>query len=68
MSGRSRKGKSEALEIMEVVRRLLDDATLSLDTHHLVSMRLEFFEARFDDRLSVQHGLLRFRAVTEPKA
>lgn len=62
------QGKREALEIMEVVRGLLDNATLSLGSHHLVSMRLEFSEARFDDRLSVQHGLLRFRAVTEPKA
>lgn len=62
------QGKREALKIMEVVRGLLDNATLSLDTYHLVSMRLEFSETRFDDRLSVQHGLLRFRAVTEPKA
>ncbi|WP_378943678.1 DUF3168 domain-containing protein [Mesorhizobium sp. ANAO-SY3R2] len=62
------QGKREALKIMEIVRGLLDNATLSLDTHHLVSMRLEFSETRFDDRLSVQHGLLRFRAVTEPKA
>lgn len=60
------QGKREALEIMEAVRGLLDDATLNLGTQHLVSMRLEFSEARFDDRLSVQHGLLRFRAVTEP--
>jgi hypothetical protein len=60
------QGKREALEIMEVVRTLLDDATLNLGTQHLVSMRLEFSEARFDDRLSLHHGLLRFRAVTEP--
>lgn len=62
------QGKREALAIMEVVRGLLDDATLNLGTQHLVSMRLEFSETRFDDRLSVQHGLLRFRAVTEPVA
>lgn len=60
------QGKREALEIMEVVRGLLDGANLALDAHHLVNLRLEFSEARFDDRLSVQHGLLRFRAVTEP--
>ncbi|MEJ6781375.1 DUF3168 domain-containing protein [Aminobacter sp. Piv2-1] len=62
------QGKREALEIMQVVRGLLDGANLALDAHHLVNMRLEFSEARFDDRLSVQHGLLRFRAVTEPAA
>ncbi len=60
------QGKREALEIMEVVRGLLDNARLGLDQHHLIGMRLEFSEARFDDRLSLQHGLLRFRAVTEP--
>lgn len=60
------KGKKEVLEIMEAVRLLLDDAALELDRHHLVSMRLEFSEARCDDNLSVHHGLLRFRAVTEP--
>lgn len=62
------QGKRETLEIMDAVRGLLDDATLDLGSHHLVSMRLEFSEARFDDRLTVHHGLLRFRAVTEPAA
>jgi hypothetical protein len=60
------KGKKETLAIMEAVRALLDDAALELDEHHLVNMRLEFAEARYDEDLSVHHGLLRFRAVTEP--
>ena len=60
------KGKKETLEIMELARARLDDAALELDDHHLVNMRLEFAEARYDDDLSVYHGLLRFRAVTEP--
>jgi hypothetical protein len=38
---------------------------LPLDGHALVSLRLEFSEVRFDDDLSVYHGLLRLRAVTE---
>jgi hypothetical protein len=59
------KGKKETLAIMEAVRALLDDAALELDAHHLVNMRLEFAEARYDEDLSVHHGLLRFRAVTE---
>ncbi|NGO53622.1 DUF3168 domain-containing protein [Allomesorhizobium camelthorni] len=59
------KGKKETLAIMEAVRALLDDAALELDEHHLVNMRLEFAEARYDEDLSVHHGLLRFRAVTE---
>ena len=59
------KGNKETLEIMEMVRWRLDDKSLPLDTHHLVNLRLEFAEARYDDDLAVHHGLLRFRAVTE---
>lgn len=61
------KGKQEALDIMEIIRARLDDAALALDQHHLVNLRLEFAEARYDEDLSVYHGLVRFRAVTEPK-
>lgn len=59
------KGKKETLDIMELARARLDDASLILEGHHLVNLRLEFAEARHDDNLSVHHGLLRFRAVTE---
>jgi hypothetical protein len=53
---------------MEVVRARLDDEDLTLNGHHLVNMRLEFAEARYDEDLSLHHGLLRFRAVTEAAA
>ncbi|MEP9371017.1 DUF3168 domain-containing protein [Mesorhizobium sp. KR1-2] len=62
------KGKKETLEIMEAARARLDNGSLTLDTHHLVNMRLEFAEARYDDDLSVHHGLLRYRAVIEEAA
>ena len=63
------KGKKEVLEIMERARTRLEDASLTLgDGHHLVNIKLEFAEARFDDDLSVHHGLLRFRAVMEEVA
>jgi len=62
------KGKKETLEIMELVRARLDDQDLALDGHHLVNLRLEFAEARYDEDLSLHHGLLRFRAVTEAAA
>jgi len=61
------KGKKETLDIMEIARARLDDAELPLDEHQLVDLRHEFAEARYDEDLSVYHGLLRFRAVTEPK-
>jgi hypothetical protein len=60
------QGKKEALEIMERARQLIDDAPLAMTGHHLVSIRLEFSEVRFDEDLSVYHGLLRFRVLTEP--
>ncbi len=59
------KSKKETLDIMELARARLDNASLPLDGHHLVNLRLEFAEARHDDDLSVHHGMLRFRAVTE---
>ncbi len=62
------KGKKETLDIMEAARARLDDGSLVLDEHHLVNMRLEFAEARYDEDLSVHHGLLRYRAVTEEAA
>jgi hypothetical protein len=60
------QGKKEALEIMERARAVIDDAPLTMTGHHLVSIRLEFSEVRFDEDLSVYHGLLRFRVLTEP--
>ena len=60
------KGKKEVLEIMELARETLHDAALELEGHSLVNLRLEFSEARYDDRNEAHHGLLRFRAVTEP--
>lgn len=59
------KGKKEALEIMELARQALHDAPLDLDGHILINLRLEFSEARYDDRNDAHHGLLRFRAVVE---
>ena len=60
------RGKSEALAIMEMIRTRLHDATLAMASHRLINLRLDFQEARFDDDLAVHHGIIRFRAVTEP--
>ena len=59
------KGKKETLDLMDLARACLADRALALDGHHLVNLRLEFAEARYDEDLAVHHGLLRFRAVTE---
>lgn len=62
------KGKREAHEIMDLVANRLHDAELDLEGHHLVNLRLEFSEIVYDENVSVHHGLLRFRAATEPIA
>ena len=60
------KGKKEVLDVMELARATLHDAPLDLEGHRLVNLRLEFSEARYDDRNVAHHGFLRFRAVVEP--
>ena len=59
------RGKKETLELMDAARQALEAPALQLDDHHLVNLRLELSDARYDDDLSVYHGLLRFRAVIE---
>lgn len=60
-----RQGKKEVLAIMARIAALLDDATLALATHHLVALRLEASDTRFDDDQAVHHGAMRFRALIE---
>jgi hypothetical protein len=62
------RGKAEALAIMELARACLDGRELTLEGHALVNLRLEFQEVRYDEDLDIQHGMLRFRAVTEALA
>lgn len=59
-------GRKEALQIMGAARALLHDQTLSLSGHRLVNIRHEFSEARRDTDGETYHGIVRFRAVTEP--
>lgn len=59
-------GRKEALDIVGAVRPVLHDQTLSLSGHQLVNMRHERSEVRRDTDGETYHGLVRFRAVTEP--
>jgi hypothetical protein len=59
------RGKKEALAVMDAVAARLHDSGLALEGHSLVNLRLEFSDVVFDEDLDVQHGLLRFRGVTE---
>ena len=61
-------GKAETFAIMDQVTTKLHDAHLSLNGHTLVNLRLQFAEARQEPDSPTYHGILRFRAVTEPLA
>lgn len=60
------RGKSECHALIETVRAALDDAALALDGHALIRLRVEYSEVRYEDDNDVHHGLIRFRALTEP--
>jgi hypothetical protein len=59
-------GKREAYEIADAVRAALDGALLSLEDHRLINLRHQYSELKRDEDGQTYHGVLRFRAVTEP--
>jgi hypothetical protein len=59
-------GKKQMLEITEAIRAVLHNQPLVLADHHLVNLRHEFSEARLDPDGDTFHGIVRYRAVTEP--
>ena len=61
-------GKKETHEIIETVRAALNTAPIAIDDHHLINLRHEFSEARHDKDGETYHGIVRYRAVTEPVA
>lgn len=61
-------GKAETYAIMDKVSTRLHDANLPLEGHKLVNLQLQFAEARQEPESATYHGILRFRAVTEPFA
>ena len=59
-------GAREVHEILEMIRTVLHDQLLVLEDHCLVNLRHEFMEARLDPDGETMHGIVRYRAVTEP--
>jgi hypothetical protein len=59
------RGRKQALAVMERVRIVLGQASLALDAHHLVLLRLEQAEVQFEPESAVHHGVMRFRALVE---
>jgi hypothetical protein len=61
-------GKKQVHEIVEAIEDVLHDQPLTLLDHHLVNLRHDFTEARQDPDGDTYHGIVRYRAVTEPLA
>ena len=61
-------GKKETQEIINAICLGLHDNALQLMDHHLVNFRCEFSEARRSVDGEKYHGIVRYRAVTEPTA
>lgn len=59
-------GKKQVQDIIEEIKSALHDRPLSLIDHHLVNLRNEFSEVRPDPDGDTFHGVVRYRAVTEP--
>jgi Protein of unknown function (DUF3168) len=59
-------GKKQVHQIIEAIREVLHDQPLMLADHHLINLRHEFSEARLDPDGDTFHGIVRYRAVTEP--
>jgi hypothetical protein len=59
-------GRKEAHAIMTALRDALHDQALTLDGHRLVNLRHEFSDARREPDGDTYHGIVRYRAVTEP--
>jgi hypothetical protein len=61
-----RAGKLECFDILDAIATALNDAALALDSHALVNLRFQFADVRRDPDGITFHGVIRFRAVTEP--
>jgi Protein of unknown function (DUF3168) len=59
-------GLKQVHELIHAVTVALHDRDLPLDGHHLVQLRHDHSEARRDEDSERIHGLVRFRALTEP--
>ncbi len=59
-------GRREVKEIMSQVHALLHDANLALVDHTLINLRFVFSDVFRDPDGRTYHGVMRYRAVTEP--
>jgi hypothetical protein len=62
------RGKREVYEISDAIRETLDDAELTLDDNRLINLTNQYSDLKRGEDGETWHGVLRFRAVTEPVA
>jgi hypothetical protein len=60
------RGKSEALQLVELARARLHEAELTMAGHELVNLRMERIDTDFIDDIDAHHARLSLRAVVEP--
>jgi len=62
----SRSGaRTQCHELQQHLKRILHDTSQTLESNHLVALRLVFSETRRDQVSEHLHGVMRFRGVTE---
>ncbi len=59
-------GRREVFEVMKAVRDALHDQALALTGYALINLRHEFSDARREPDGETYHGIVRYRATTEP--
>ncbi len=59
-------GKREAYEVADAVREVLDGAELTLADNRLINLAHQYSDLKLDPDGETYHGVMRFRAVTEP--
>lgn len=60
------RGKREVYEIADAIRDALHDAALPLDGNDLINLTHQYSDLKQDEDGETWHGVMRFRAVTEP--
>jgi hypothetical protein len=59
-------GDREAHQIISAIRDCLHDVALPVASHRLINLRFEFSDLVRDPDGETSHGIVRYRAVTEP--
>lgn len=63
----ARSDRGEVYQLQQEIQQSLHDVALLAVDHNVVNLRHEFSEVRNDQAADKLHGIMRFRAVTEPK-